>query len=36
VGWRAEPSIAIPAMHIASPGTNAVDAKAAGRVVVTI
>src|SRR5258708_13134155 len=24
--WRAEPSMAIPAVHIAPPGTNAVDA----------
>src|SRR6266436_8155588 len=25
-GWMAEPSMAIPAVHIAPPGTNAVDA----------
>src|SRR5260221_1338731 len=26
-GWRAEPSMAIPVVHIAPPGTNAVDAR---------
>ncbi len=27
VGWRAEPSMAIPVVHIAPLGTNAVDAR---------
>ncbi len=31
VGWRAEPSMAIPAVHIAPPGTNAVDARGMAR-----
>ena len=30
-GWRAEPSMAIPAVHIAPPGTNAVDARWVAR-----
>src|SRR5258708_11971722 len=30
-GWRAEPSMAIPAVHIAPPGTDAVDARWVAR-----
>ena len=31
MGWRAEPSMANPAVHIAPPGTNAVDAREMAR-----
>ena len=31
MGWRAEPSMAIPAVHIAPLGTNAVDAREMAR-----
>ena len=34
VGWRAEPSMAIPVVHIAPLGTNAVGAREVARVVV--
>src|SRR5258707_2717223 len=30
-GWMAEPSMAIPAVHIAPPGTNAMDARWVAR-----
>jgi len=30
-GWRAEPSMAIPVVHIAPLGTNAVDARGMAR-----